>query len=398
MFATFRDTIQEELVGISAAGTEKSERIIVSPQGPMVTLSTGGEEILNFCANNYLGLANHPTLIEAAKRALDSHGFGMSSVRFICGTTELHKDLEKSIARFHRTDDAVLFSSCYDANGGLFEALLNEQDAVISDALNHASIIDGIRLCKAERHRYPNGDMSALEEILKNTQTKRRRLVATDGVFSMDGTLANLKEICDLAERYNAMVMVDDSHGTGAVGATGRGTPEAAGTMGRVDIITSTLGKALGGASGGYVTGPSEIIRLLRQKARPYLFSNTLPPALAAAGIEAFKLLETSGDLVAKLHENTLFFRNELTRLGFDLLEGPTAIVPIMLYDEKRAVQFAAEMQKENVYVVGFTFPVVPRGKARIRTQISAAHSLLHLEKAITAFKKVGLRLGLLSD
>jgi len=395
VFATIREAIQGELDGISAAGTEKVERIIVSPQGPEVSLAEGSG-VINLCANNYLGLADHPSLVAAAKNALDSHGFGMSSVRFICGTTDLHKTLEASIARFHGADDAILFSSCFDANGGLFEALLNDEDAIISDALNHASIIDGVRLCKAERHRYPNADMDALEKILKKTADKRRRLIATDGVFSMDGVVAPLKEICDLAERYDALVMVDDSHGTGAVGPTGRGTPEETGTMGRIDIITSTLGKALGGASGGYVASHAEIIRLLRQRARPYLFSNSLPPALAAAGIEAFRLLAESADLVQNLRENTRYFRSCLTDLGFDLLEGPTAIVPVMLYEEKLAVRFASEMQRRGVYVVGFTYPVVPKGKARIRTQLSAAHTREQLETAASVFAAVGRNLGVL--
>jgi glycine C-acetyltransferase len=317
----------------------------------------------------------------------------MSSVRFICGTTDLHKTLEQAVAKFHQTDDAILFSSCFDANGGLFEALLNDEDAVISDALNHASIIDGIRLCKAERLRYPNADMSSLEDMLKKTAGKRRRLIATDGVFSMDGALAPLDKICDLAEQYNAMVMVDDSHGTGAVGPGGGGTPEYFGVQNRVDIVTSTLGKALGGASGGYVTGHQEIVDLLRQRARPYLFSNTLPPALAAAGIEAFRILSASADLTIKLAENTRYFRDKLTALGFDILPGVTAIVPVMLCDEKLAVRFAHEMQQEGIFVVGFTYPVVPQNKARIRAQMSAAHTQAHLDKALDAFQTVGLRL-----
>jgi glycine C-acetyltransferase len=396
MFATTRDAIQRELDEISSAGTKKVERTIRSPQGSNVVLAESERTVINMCANNYLGLANHPALIQAAERALHSHGFGMSSVRFICGTTDLHKTLEETIAGFHRTDDAIVFASCFDANGGLFETLLNEEDAVISDALNHASIIDGIRLCKAERHRYPNADMNALEEILKATAGRRRRLIATDGVFSMDGTVAPLKSICDLAERYNAMVMVDDSHGTGAVGPTGRGTTELWSVQDRVDIVTSTLGKALGGASGGYVTGRREIVELLRQRARPYLFSNTLPPCLAAAGIEAFRLLESATDLIERLRDNTFYFRNRISSLGFDVLEGPTAIVPIMLYDEKLAVRFASEMQNEGVYVVGFTFPVVPKGRARIRTQISAAHTKEQLDSAVSAFKTVGGKLNVL--
>ncbi len=394
MFSSFKKGFQEELDGIREAGTYKKERIITSPQSAEIAVPQG--EVINFCANNYLGLADNPDIISAAKAALDERGFGMASVRFICGTQDLHKELESTISEFNGTDDTILYSSCFDANAGLFETILGEQDAIISDQLNHASIIDGVRLCKAERFRYANSDMDELEEILKKTQDHRRRLIATDGVFSMDGYLVKLDEICDLADRYDAMVMVDDSHATGYVGRTGRGTPEHCGVQGRVDIITSTLGKALGGASGGYTTGRQEIIDMLRQRSRPYLFSNTLTPSLAAAGIKVFEMLSATTELRDRLMANTRHFRAKLEKVGFDVLAGETAIVPVMLYDAKLASDFADEMLVEGIYVIGFSFPVVPKGQARIRTQISAAHEIEHLDRAVDAFEKVGKKLGVI--
>jgi glycine C-acetyltransferase len=393
MFKGFRDEYRQELEAIREAGTYKEERVITSPQSAAISVPQG--EVINFCANNYLGLADHPTLVEAAKRALDERGFGMASVRFICGTQDLHKDLEGVITEFNGTDDTILYSSCFDANAGLFETVLDAGDAIISDQLNHASIIDGVRLCKADRFRYANSNMAELEEILEATQGHRRRLIATDGVFSMDGYLAKLDEICDLAERYDAMVMVDDSHATGYIGATGRGTPEHFGVQGRVDVITSTLGKALGGASGGYTTGRREIIEMLRQRSRPYLFSKTLTPALTAAGIEVFRMLSATTELRDRLMENTRYFRGALSSVGFDLLEGETAIVPVMLYDAKLANQVADAMLEEGIYVIGFSFPVVPRDQARIRVQISAAHEREHLDRAVAAFETVGRKLGI---
>jgi len=394
MFDTFREGFREELESIREAGTYKEERVISSPQSAAIEVPQG--EVINFCANNYLGLADNPEIIACAKRALDERGFGMASVRFICGTQDLHKELEATISRFNGTDDTILYSSCFDANAGLFETILGAEDAIISDQLNHASIIDGVRLCKAERFRYANSDMGELEEILEKTQGHRRRLIASDGVFSMDGYLVKLDVICDLAERYNAMVMVDDSHATGYIGATGRGTPEHCGVQGRVDIITSTLGKALGGASGGYTTGRQEIIDLLRQRSRPYLFSNTLTPALAAAGIAVFEKLSETTALRDKLMDNTRYFRDKLSKIGYDLVEGETAIVPVMLYDAKLANDVADAMLVEGIYVIGFSFPVVPRGEARIRVQISAAHEREHLDRAVAAFEKVGKQLGCL--
>ncbi len=394
MFDKYREEIQAELKAIREAGTYKEERVIQSPQSAAIKVPQG--EVINFCANNYLGLADNKEIAEAAKKALDERGFGMASVRFICGTQDLHKQLEDTISKYNGTEDTILYSSCFDANAGLFEILLNKEDAIISDELNHASIIDGVRLCKAERHRYKNSNMEELEEILKKTQDKRRRLVCTDGVFSMDGYLVKLDQICDLAEKYNAMVMVDDSHATGYVGKTGRGTPEHCGVQGRVDIITSTLGKALGGASGGYTTGHKEIVEVLRQRSRPYLFSNTLTPMLAAAAIKTFEMLSATTAHRDKLMENTEYFRNKLEKLGFDVLKGETAIVPVMLYDASLAGKFADEMLKEGIYVIGFSYPVVPKDKARIRTQISAAHDKGHLDKAVDAFETVGKRLGVL--
>ena len=394
MFDSFREGFVREIESIREAGTFKEERVIASPQSAQIKVPQG--EVINFCANNYLGLADNRQIIERAKEALDERGFGMASVRFICGTLDLHKELERIISEFNGTDDTILYSSCFDANAGLFETILDSDDAIISDQLNHASIIDGVRLCKAERFRYANSNMAELEEILAKTQGHRRRLIATDGVFSMDGYLAKLDQICDLAEKYDAMVMVDDSHATGYIGRTGRGTPEHCGVQGRVDVITSTLGKALGGASGGYTTGRREIIDMLRQRSRPYLFSNTLTPSLAAAGIEVFRMLQATTALRDKLMDNTRYFREKLGKVGFDLLQGETAIVPVMLYDAKLATEFADEMLAEGIYVIGFSFPVVPKGQARIRVQISAAHEREHLDRAVTAFARVGERLGVI--
>ena len=394
MFDSFRAGFREELDAIHEAGTYKQERVISSPQSAAIAVPQG--EVLNFCANNYLGLADNPEIIARAKRALDERGFGMASVRFICGTQDLHKELEDTISAFNGTDDTILYSSCFDANAGLFETILGPEDAVISDQLNHASIIDGVRLCKAERFRYANSDMAELEAVLEKTQDHRRRLIATDGVFSMDGYLVKLDEICDLADRYNAMVMVDDSHATGYIGETGRGTPEHCGVRGRVDIITSTLGKALGGASGGYTTGRREIVELLRQRSRPYLFSNTLTPSLAAAGIEVFRMLSKTTVLREKLMDNTRYFRQKLSKVGYDVLEGETAIVPVMLYDARLATDVANAMLEEGIYVIGFSFPVVPQGQARIRVQISAAHEREHLDRAVKAFETVGRKLGVI--
>jgi glycine C-acetyltransferase len=391
MFEGYKEQFRSELDAIRQAGTFKVERVISSPQSAAIRVPQG--EVINFCANNYLGLADNPQIIAAAKQALEERGFGMASVRFICGTQDLHKELERTISRFNGTDDSILYSSCFDANAGLFETILGEGDAIISDQLNHASIIDGVRLCKAERFRYANSNMAELEEILKQTQGHRRRIIASDGVFSMDGYLVKLDAICELAERYHAMVMVDDSHATGYIGATGRGTPEHCGVQGRVDVITSTLGKALGGASGGYTTGRQEIIDLLRQRSRPYLFSNTLTPSLTAAGIKVFEMLSATTALRDKLMDNTRYFRGKLGTLGFDLLQGETAIVPVMLYDAKLASTFADEMLGEGIYVIGFSFPVVPQGQARIRVQISAAHEREHLDRAVAAFETVGKRL-----
>jgi glycine C-acetyltransferase len=395
MYGKAQEIYAAALKEIREAGLEKKERIITTPQGAEIAVA-GGPRVLNFCANNYLGLSSHPKVIEAAKKAIDAHGFGLSSVRFICGTQDAHKTLEQKISTFLGTEDAILYSSCFDANGGLFETLLGEEDAIISDALNHASIIDGIRLCKAERHRYPNGDMGALEEALKKTQGKRLRMIATDGVFSMDGFIANLGAICDLAEKYQAMVMVDDSHATGFVGKTGRGTPEHCGVMGRVDVVTSTLGKALGGAAGGFTTGRREIVDLLRQRSRPYLFSNTLAPAIVGASIAVIDLLSPSSDLVERVTANAKRFREGMKAAGFTIKEGTHPIVPIMLGDARLAQDLAATMLAEGIYVIGFSFPVVPRGEARIRVQLSAAHTPEQVDRAISAFTKVGKAMGVL--
>jgi glycine C-acetyltransferase len=382
-----REQLAGELDEIRAAGLFKAERVIQSPQ--QANVAVDGGEVLNLCANNYLGLADHPALIEAAKEALDRWGFGMASVRFICGTQEIHKELEAKISSFLGTEDTILYGSCFDANGGLFETLLGPEDAVISDALNHASIIDGIRLCKAQRYRYANSDMDELEAHLKASQGARRRLIATDGVFSMDGYVAKLDEICDLADRYDAMVMVDDSHAVGFVGEGGRGTPELKGVMDRVDIITGTLGKALGGASGGYTSGRAEIVALLRQRSRPYLFSNTLAPPIAAASLKALELLESGGELREQLRANTARFRGRMTELGFDILPGDHPIVPVMYGDAVLAGRTADAMLERGVYVIAFSFPVVPREQARIRTQMSAAHSTEDIDRAIAAFEAV---------
>jgi len=385
---TIQNRLQEEISGIKEAGLYKQERIIESQQQAEITVNE--KQVLNFCANNYLGLANHPHLIQAAKDGVEKWGFGLSSVRFICGTQSIHKQLEGKISEFLQTEDTILYTSCFDANGGLFETLLGHEDAIISDALNHASIIDGIRLCKAERHRYANSDMDELESILHKTQDARTRLIATDGIFSMDGFVAKLKNICDLAEKYNALVMVDDSHATGFFGKTGRGSIEHCDVMGRVDIITSTLGKALGGASGGFTSGRQEIIDLLRQRSRPYLFSNTVAPAIVATSIAVLEMLSSTTELRDKLEENTKYFREKMTATGFKIKEGVHPIVPIMLGDAKLAQDLAGDMLAEGIYVIGFSFPVVPKGEARIRVQISAAHSREHLDQAIAAFVKIG--------
>ena len=393
MFSSVRQEISGELDEIRSAGLFKAERVIVSPQGSSIRVADG-EEVLNLCANNYLGLAGDPRIVTSAKEALDRWGYGLASVRFICGTQDVHKQLERRISGFLGTEDTILYSSCFDANGGLFETLLSEQDAVISDELNHASIIDGIRLSKARRLRYRNRDMADLEAQLKASADARRRLIATDGVFSMDGYVTPLSEICDLADRYGAMVMVDDSHAVGFVGARGRGTPELHGATDRVDIVTGTLGKALGGASGGYTSGRKEIIDLLRQRSRPYLFSNSVAPAVVGASLKVLDLLESSDDLRARLRENTAWFRQRMTGLGFDILPGDHPIVPVMIGDAARATQMADLLLKKGVYVIGFSYPVVPVGKARIRTQVSAAHSREDLQTAATAFATVRAEMG----
>jgi glycine C-acetyltransferase len=384
----------EELDRIRAAGLWKEERVLEGPQGPRVRV--GSAEVLNFCANNYLGLSGHPEILAAARAALDRWGYGLSSVRFICGTQSLHRQLEAALARFVGTDDAVLYSSCFDANGGLFETLLGEEDAVISDALNHASIIDGVRLCKAERLRYANADLAELEDCLRRSQGRRTRLIATDGVFSMDGTIAPLAEICALADRYRALVMVDDSHATGFVGPNGRGTPELHGVLGRVDIVTSTLGKALGGASGGFTAARKPLADLLRQRSRPYLFSNSLPPVICGAALKALELVSSSTALRDRLEANTRRFRTEMTARGFRIRPGTHPICPLLLGEASLAQDFARQMLSEGVYVIGFSYPVVPQGQARLRVQVSAAHSDADLDAAVGAFERVGRRLGVL--
>jgi glycine C-acetyltransferase len=385
VFTQVKSEIRAQLDEIRAEGLYKPERVITTPQRAAVAVS-GGAEVLNFCANNYLGLADDPRLVTAAKEALDRWGYGMASVRFICGTQQVHKDLERRLSTFLQTEDTILYSSCFDANGGLFETLLGEEDAVLSDELNHASIIDGIRLCRARRYRYRNRDMTHLQELLEEASDARRRLVATDGVFSMDGYFAPLEAICELAERYDAMVMVDDSHAVGFVGAHGRGTPERCRVAERVDVVTGTLGKALGGASGGYASGRREIVDLLRQRSRPYLFSNSVAPAIAAASLVVLNLLEESNDLRARLTENTVWFRSEMTKLGFDILPGEHPIVPVMLGDAALAARMAEVLLTKGVYVIGFSYPVVPMGSARIRVQLSAGHSHADLERAAAAF------------
>ena len=392
---TIKDKLTDELQNIDANGLYKRERIITTPQDAVIRLQDGSE-VINFCANNYLGLSSHPRVIEAAKKALDSHGFGMSSVRFICGTQDIHKELEAKIASFLGTEDTILYAACFDANGGVFEPLFDENDAIISDALNHASIIDGVRLCKAVRYRYANNDMAELEECLKKSQAQKNRIIVTDGVHSMDGYVAQLDRVCDLADKYNAMVMVDESHATGFIGRTGRGSIELRNVLGRVDIITGTLGKALGGAMGGFTTGHKEIIDMLRQRSRPYLFSNSLAPSIAGAAIEVFDMLSESTALRDQLEWNINYFKEGLKKAGLDFKDGESAIVPVMLYDAKLSQVFADEMLKEGIYVIGFFFPVVPKEQARIRVQLSAAHKKEHLDKAITAFEKVGRQLGVI--
>ena len=396
-YGAIRDHLQSSLSAIREAGTYKSERVIVTPQAASIRVSTG-EEVLNFCANNYLGLSSNPTLVAAARRTLDERGFGMSSVRFICGTLDIHKELEGVISEFLGTEDTILYSSCFDANGGLFEALLGPEDAIISDALNHASIIDGVRLCKASRYRYANNDMADLEAQLKAADAAgaRFKMICTDGVFSMDGYLAQLDRICDLADRYDAIVMVDDSHAVGFVGPTGRGTHEHCGVVGRVDIITGTLGKALGGASGGYTSARREIVEMLRQRSRPYLFSNTVPPNIVGTALAALRMLMQSTELRDRLEENTRWFREAMAATGFEILPGVHPIVPVMLYDAKLAGAMADRLLAEGIYVIGFSYPVVPQGQARIRVQISAGHTREHLERAVAAFTKVGRDLGVL--
>ncbi len=390
----FATRIREELQEIEAAGLFKKERVITSEQGPEITVN--GKTVLNFCANNYLGLSSHPKVIEAAHKAIDTHGYGMSSVRFICGTQDIHKELEQKIASFLGTEDTILYAAAFDANGGVFEPLFNEQDAIISDALNHASIIDGVRLCKAQRFRYEHNNMDDLEAKLKESAGCRSRIIVTDGSFSMDGTIAQLDKICDLADRYDAIVMIDECHSSGFLGKTGRGTHEYRGVMGRIDIITGTLGKALGGASGGFTSGKKEVIEMLRQRSRPYLFSNTVAPSIVGASIAVLDMLTETTELRDQLEYNTRYFRTQMTAAGFDIKPGDHPIVPIMLYDAVVAQQFAAKLLDEGVYVIGFFFPVVPKGLARIRVQLSAAHQQEHLDKAIAAFTKVGKELGVL--
>jgi glycine C-acetyltransferase len=392
---TIKDKLQSELDSITAHGLYKRERIITTPQDAVIKLQDG-KEVLNFCGNNYLGLSSHPRVVEAAKRAIDTHGFGMSSVRFICGTQDIHKTLEAKIATYLGTEDTILYAAAFDANGGIFEPLFDEQDAIISDSLNHASIIDGVRLCKAARYRYANNNMEELETCLQQAQAQRYRIIVTDGVFSMDGYVAQLDKICDLADKYQAMVMVDECHATGFIGATGRGTIELKNVMGRIDIITGTLGKALGGAMGGFTTGKREIIELLRQRSRPYLFSNSLAPSIVGASIAVLDMLSETTALRDKLAHNITYLKDGLRRIGLDFKDGESAIVPVMLYDAKLSQQFADEMLQEGIYVVGFFFPVVPKEQARIRVQLSAAHEIAHLDKAIAAFERVGKKLGVI--
>ena len=397
MYGKIQQHLQNELNTIQENGLFKKERIITSPQGAEITISTG-ETVLNFCANNYLGLSSHPEVVQAAKDALDSHGFGMSSVRFICGTQDIHKELEQKIANFYGTEDTILYAAAFDANGGVFEPLLGEEDCIISDSLNHASIIDGVRLCKAARYRYENNNMEDLEQqLVKATEAGHRfKLIVTDGVFSMDGLVAPLDKICDLADKYDALVMVDECHAAGFIGATGKGTLEAKGVMGRVDIITGTLGKALGGAMGGYTTAKKEVIEILRQRSRPYLFSNSLAPSIVGASLKVFELLEKDTTLRDKLEWNTNYFKSGLRKAGIDFIDGDSAIVPVMLYDAKLSQVMAEKLLAKGIYVIGFFFPVVPKDKARIRVQLSAAHTQAHLDKAIAAFTEVGQELGII--
>lgn len=397
MYGSIKEHLQKEIEEIKENGLYKKERIITSPQGAVIKISTG-EEVINFCANNYLGLSSHPEVIQAAKDTLDSHGFGMSSVRFICGTQDIHKELEAKIAAFYGTEDTILYAAAFDANGGVFEPLLSSEDAIISDSLNHASIIDGVRLCKAARYRFENGNMKDLEEQLKaaNDKGARFKIIVTDGVFSMDGLLAPLDKICDLADKYDAMVMIDEAHAAGFIGKNGIGTLEEKGVLGRIDIITGTLGKALGGAMGGYTTGKKEIIEMLRQRSRPYLFSNSLAPAIVGASIKVFEMLKDDTSLRDKLEENTTYFKQGIKAAGFDIVDGESAIVPVMLYDAKLSQIMAEKLLEEGIYVIGFFYPVVPKDKARIRVQLSAAHQREHLDKAIAAFTKVGKELGII--
>ncbi|CAM1345928.1 glycine C-acetyltransferase [Tenacibaculum crassostreae] len=397
MYGKIKEQLQQEIQDIKDAGLYKSERIITSSQDAVIKISTG-EEVINFCANNYLGLSNHPEVIQAAKDTMDTHGFGMSSVRFICGTQDIHKQLEAKIAEFYTTEDTILYAAAFDANGGVFEPLLTKEDAIISDSLNHASIIDGVRLCKAARYRYDNNDMASLEEQLieANKQNHRFKIIVTDGVFSMDGIVAKLDKICDLADKYDAMVMVDECHAAGFIGETGRGTVELKDVMNRVDIVTGTLGKALGGAMGGYTTGKKEIVEILRQRSRPYLFSNSLAPAIVGASLKVFDLLSNDTSLRDKLEWNTNYFRSEMEKAGFDLVGADAAIVPVMLYDAKLSQVMANKLLEEGIYVIGFFYPVVPKEQARIRVQLSAAHEKEHLDKAINAFIKVGKELNVI--
>lgn len=394
MYGSLKQQLQNTLTEIENNGLFKRERIITTPQGAVVKVN--GKDVIIFCSNNYLGLSSHPKVIEGAKKALDSHGYGMSSVRFICGTQDIHKTLEQKIANFLGTEDTILYAAAFDANGGVFEPLFDENDAIISDELNHASIIDGVRLCKAQRYRYKNCDMADLEEQLKKAQAQRHRIIVTDGVFSMDGFVAPLDKICDLADKYNALVMVDESHATGFIGKTGRGSIEAKNAMKRVDIITGTLGKALGGAMGGFTTGPKEVIEILRQRSRPYLFSNSLAPSIVGASIAVFDMLSETTELRDKLEWNVNYFKDGIRKIGLEFKDGESAIVPVMLYDAKLSQQFADKLLQEGIYVIGFFYPVVPKDKARIRVQLSAAHTKEHLDKAIAAFEKVGKELGVI--
>ncbi len=396
MYDTLKPVLQKELEEIKSAGLYKQERIISSPQG--ADIIANGKPVINFCANNYLGLSSHPKVIEAAKKAIDTHGYGMSSVRFICGTQDIHKELEAKISSFLGTEDTILYAAAFDANGGVFEPLLNEQDAIISDELNHASIIDGVRLCKAQRMRYKHNNMEELEKVLIETQNLRHRMIVTDGVFSMDGTIAQLDKICELADKYKALIMIDECHASGFMGKTGRGTHEHRNVMGRIDIITGTLGKALGGAMGGFTSGKKEIIEILRQRSRPYLFSNSLAPSIVGASIAVIDMLQETTELRDKLWENTKYFREQITKAGFDIKPGEHPIVPIMLYEAKLAQDFASKLLEEGIYVVGFFYPVVAKGNARIRVQISAGHDKSHLDKAIAAFTKIGKELGVVKS